>query len=163
MAGRKHTHMAYQQWTVVMVESPKIFLHQEIRITQSYVEPSFPILTLVNWCFGLGFKVDTINHVNRDIHFAVDNFLERCCDVTDVCNVEELRPFVGLFWPQSASTFFRGLLQFLVPVHLCHHKSAFCLSSFSQYGAFSGFCYKKWWVNPDPIFSSPKMLLMFMI
>jgi len=38
-----------------------------------------------------------INQVNRDIHFAVDNFLERCCDVTVVCNVGELRYFVGLF------------------------------------------------------------------
>ena len=163
MAGRKHMNMAYQQWMVVMVESPKIFLHQEIKIIQSYVEPSLLILKSVNWCLGLGFKVDMINQVNSDSHFAVDDFLERCCDVTVVCNVEELRSFVGLFGLSqqvlSSKVFSDSLFQLIV----CHHKSAFCLSSFSQYGAFTGFCYKKLWINLDPIFSSPKMLLMFMM
>ena len=69
--------------------------------------------------FWMGFKVDMINHVNKDIHFADDNFLERCCDVIVACSVEELRSFVGLFWPQSASTFFKGLLWFLIPA--VHH------------------------------------------
>jgi len=94
-------NMAYQQQTVVVVESPKIFLHQKIRITQSYVKPSFLILKLVNWCFGLGFQVNMINQVKRNVHFAVDNFLERCCDVTVVCKVQELRSLFGLFWPVS--------------------------------------------------------------
>jgi len=47
-----------------------------------------------------------INQVNRDIHFAVDNFLERCCDVTVVCNVGELRSFVGRPVLTSVSKYF---------------------------------------------------------